>query len=161
MLPKLPSGWRIPEPDAGQLASDVLDDAKFVIQDVGNWIKNADAKSTVVAAATGVVATAAASKVDVVSAALRNDSFHCKWLLVVLAATAFTAVIVAGYFLYRALSPRTSQIGLPNRFAWPSLAEGQGLPTDYSWSVVQQEAWAQAARLAGIAEQKFTTSDSL
>jgi len=155
MLRKPLSISRILASEPEQLGSESLDDAKFVIQDVGNWIKNADTKSTVIAAATGVVATAVASKIDIVYSALNNTDFHCKWALLVLAALSFVALVATGYYLNRALSPRTHQEGAVNRFAWPSLANGKGVPREFSWSAANREAWDQAERLAGIAKLKF------
>lgn len=161
-MPKPPKYW-FAQPQVGdeQSAEASVADAKFVIQEVGNWIKNADAKSTVAAAATGVVATATASKADVIRAAMANAEFHCKWALLLLLFVALVSLIVSGYYQFRTLSPRTSRSGTSregqtNRFAWPNLKDN-GPPETYRWLSVKEEAWEQASALAHIADRKFAS----
>lgn len=152
---RLASVWRAIPPAIEQTSKESLDDAKFVIQDIGNWIKNADAKSTVAAAATGVVATATASKADVIRAALVNQQFHCKWLLLALVIASVASLVASASYQYRALTPRTTSSGPNNRFAWPSLAS-KAVVIDNVWSAVRDDAWSQATTLATIARDKYT-----
>ena len=151
--------WRPPvDSVAGlrQTASESLQDAKFAIQETGNWIKNADTKSTVVAAATGVVATASASNADTVHGAFMSGKLGCAGPLVVLLILAYIGtLVVAAAYLYLALSPRTDPLAEPNRFAWPSVAFGSSQSPDDLWSSVQAEAWHQNYMLACIARAKY------
>lgn len=94
-------------PDLRQTASESVQDARFAIQESGNWIKNADTKSTVVAAATGVVATALASRADTVHEAFAGGRLGCAGPIVALLIFGYIAtLIVTASYLYRALSPR-------------------------------------------------------
>jgi hypothetical protein len=143
-------------PEGRQTASDSLHDAKFAIQESGNWIKNADTKSTVIAAATGVVATASASNADTVHGAFAGGKLGCSApVLAVLILVYIGTLIVTATNLYLALSPRTAPLDEPNRFAWPSVAFGSPqIPNDL-WTAVQAEAWKQNYMLARIAMVKY------
>jgi hypothetical protein len=132
-LRKLPRPRRFEtvEPvNAVQSSAEALADAKFAIQESGNWIKNADTKSTLIAAAVGVVATASASKADVVYRAFSGGKLGCASLLLLALIVAYVVtLLVTAYCLYRALSPRTDHLVDLNRFAWPSVvARGPSLP---------------------------------
>jgi hypothetical protein len=158
-LRKLPRPRRFEtvEPvNAVQSSAEALADAKFAIQESGNWIKNADTKSTLIAAAVGVVATASASKADVVYRAFSGGKLGCASLLLLALIVAYVVtLLVTAYCLYRALSPRTDHLVDLNRFAWPSVvARGPSLP-ELSWAKVNEEAWAQNYMLACIARDKY------
>jgi hypothetical protein len=139
-----------------QTASESLQDAKFAIQESGNWIKNADTKSTVIAAATGVVATASASNADTVYGAFSSGRLGCIGPLLVLLIIAYIGtLIITAVYLYMALSPRTEPLGPANRFAWTSVAFRNSQTPDTSWSAVQAEACQQNYILACIARAKY------
>lgn len=152
------SGWRLRSADecARQSASESLADAKFAIQETGNWIKNADTKSTVVAAATGVVATASASKAGSVHAAFASGKLGCGGILFAVVIIVYIfALLVTAYYLYAALSPRTQLQVQANRFAWPNVASSGGAIPDNSRATVEAEAWSQNYMLGCIASKKF------
>lgn len=155
-LPRSP--WRAQPsgPDDRQTALESVQDARFAIQETGNWIKNADTKSTVVAAATGVVATALASKAGAVHEAFANGGLACIGPMLVLLIVSYIATLIGTTTcLYRALSPRTRPTSMSNRFAWPSAElNGPEVPNS-SWTVVQREAWGQNYMLACIAGAKY------
>lgn len=143
-------------PAARQTALESVQDAKFAIQESGNWIKNADTKSTVIAAATGVVASALASRADTVHKAFTEGRLGCAGPIVTLLILSYIATLtVTVLHLYRALAPRTRPLNASNRFAWPSVELcGREVP-DSNWAIVQDEAWSQNYMLACIAGAKY------
>lgn len=158
-MPKLPKSW-LPDADESsnlvQTSAEALLDARFAIQESGNWIKNADTKSTIIAAAAGVVAAATASKADVVYRAFSSGKLGCSAMLLLMLIIGYVAtLLVTASYLYRALSPRTDLLPDVNRFAWPSVISGGPAVPELSWAKVIQEAWAQNYMLACIARDKY------
>jgi len=130
------------------------EDAKLAMSEFGNWIKNADTKVTVLAAALGILVTAIASKADIVRQALSNPAFGVKWTLVTALGLLVVAVLVTAVHVYRALAPRTMASGA-NRFAWPSVAAEFRAPSALTRETCLEEAWQQNYVLAQIARAKF------
>ncbi|CAM4438795.1 hypothetical protein NONI108955_28335 [Nocardia ninae] len=130
------------------------EDAKLTMTEFGNWIKNADTKLTVLAAALGIVMAAVASKADSFQKALANPEFDCKWTLIMALLLLLGAIVVTAGYLYVALVPRMTSMG-SNRFAWPSVvAEGRP-PWNLEHRSTLDEAWSQNHALAGIAGRKY------
>lgn len=131
------------------------EDAKFAMQEFGNWIKNADTKVTVLAAALGVVITATASKADVFRGTLSNPHFSCKLVLIAALILWAAAAVTTAAFVYQALIPRTTSAE-SNRFAWPAIAAMPQPPADLDRRTVIEEAWRQNHTLAQIALCKYS-----
>ncbi|WP_147130050.1 hypothetical protein [Nocardia ninae] len=126
----------------------------MTMTEFGNWIKNADTKLTVLAAALGIVMAAVASKADSFQKALANPEFDCKWTLIMALLLLLGAIVVTAGYLYVALVPRMTSMG-SNRFAWPSVvAEGRP-PWNLEHRSTLDEAWSQNHALAGIAGRKY------
>lgn len=139
------------------MAEPYWDDAKLAVQEIGQWIRNADTKVTILAAALGVLISSLASKGDLVAAVFMKDTGCIKLVVgVVLLAWLLTAVMTV-LRIYSALQPRThsSSVGL-NRFAWPVLAKLEVAPRDLSQDALAGEAWTQAYDLAKIAAAKYS-----
>lgn len=129
--------------------------AKLALQEVGGWIKNADTKTTILAAAFGVSLTFACTKLlelgpDWISAA---SGCARTWALIMLIA-AIAATVGTGCNIYRALVPRMHQTG-SNPFAWPDLAGGLKLPPADDIGVSIEHVWSQTRVLALIAKRKY------
>ncbi|MHC5557931.1 Pycsar system effector family protein [Kocuria sp. U4B] len=131
------------------------EDAKLAIQETGNWVKNADTKTTILAAALGVLLTAIASRsADIHSSFTTSTGSYLVLLAVSLVGFALAAVIAVGC-IYRALTPRTPPGSLENRFSWPSMAARDLPPVGMPGDSIAREAWEQAHTLAKIAQQKY------
>lgn len=129
------------------------DDARLAIQEIGGWIKNADAKVTILGAGVGVLFGATASRLQIIVEAYRvAGAFSAVFLLLaILLAVSFLGV---GGSVYWALRPRTSHVPR-NRFAWPALANVAPEELDFDSESVAGEAWLQARDLANIAKRKY------
>lgn len=131
------------------------EDAKLAIQETGNWVKNADTKTTILAAALGVLLTAIASRsTDIHTGFTTSTGSYLVLLAVSLVAFTLASVVTVGC-IYRALTPRTQPGSLENRFSWPSMAARDLPPVGMPSDSIAREAWEQAHTLAKIAQQKY------
>lgn len=129
------------------------EDAKFAIQETGGWVKNADAKVTILGAAIGVLFAATIARLADFVHVVRSapDCLPLYWVLLVGFSTCLAA---AGMFIFDALRPRTAHAA-GNRFAWPSLAATSPNLLLFEEAGVSAEAWQQAHTLACIASRKY------
>ena len=131
------------------------EDAKLSIQEFGNWVKNADTKTTVLTAALGVTATAVASRTDSIVRAYGAAETGLALLLTLPLILFSFSVFVTIRFIYLALMPRTKPSSPANRFSWSSMATRTEPPKSLATSAVMEEAWEHAHTLAGIADKKY------
>ena len=115
---------RKPEPSS---ASAEWEHAKLAVQEFGGWIRNADTKITILAAALSVSLTFALPRaVATINDAHVFSSPREFWIVVVLAIAGAVFAVASGYNLFRALAPRVmsraSTKTTMNRFSWPSMA---------------------------------------
>ena len=138
------------------------DDGAFTAMDqIANWVRFADAKSAILAAALGVVLTAFLNALGPLIVVVKAGG-SCAW-----AAGAFVllALVSFGYtlvWLFRALAPRrrAAQSGI-NRFAWPTLGEAslEDVQTHVEDAEARVDAWRQVVDLSAVANQKFRAFD--
>ncbi|WP_155981455.1 hypothetical protein [Nocardia sp. BMG111209] len=145
-----------PDRHPGPVAESISpwEDAKLAMTEFGNWIKNADTKVAVQAAALGVVITAAGSKADLFRRALSDPAAGCRAMLVGPLLLLLGAIVATGMYLYRALAPRTAATEW-SRFSWPSIAAAAQPPEVLDRRSTLREAWSQNYALARIADEKF------
>ncbi|TAL45084.1 MAG: hypothetical protein EPN91_03140 [Salinibacterium sp.] len=136
-------------PDGGS------DDARFVIQQTGAWIKNADSKVTILAAALGLTSAIAWANSWLVIAALNRGDGVLSAAVIVLAISAVVVLGAGARWVFLALRPRTFTSLEVNRFSWPYLATLPSAPTSFKSRTADREAWDQAHVLAKIAQAKF------
>lgn len=145
---------------SGQMTASPPDweQSKLAIQETGGWIKNADAKATILAGSFGLSLTFAVPRLleslpDVMAVPFAFGVWAVFAVVFLLTAS------ITGFSIVRALIPRmSSDPTSPNRFAWPSLAQASagGLPPAISTDdQIRREAWEQAASLARVAVTKF------
>lgn len=132
--------------------------SKLAIQETGGWIKNADAKATILAGSFGLSLTFAVPRLlESLPNVMAVPFAFGVWM--VFAVAFLLSASITGFSIVRALIPRmSSDSSAPNRFAWPSLAQAsvEGLPPVVAADdQVRREAWAQAASLARVAVTKF------
>lgn len=134
--------------------------AKLAVTEFGGWIKNADAKVTILAASTGVIITLVASRAPDIVTVVESDAI---WLRI------FTTAAVTGFLLaaagtfrsiFSALTPRTTSPGTANPFAWPSVAKFSDNQDPAFSTASTALAWAQAYELAKIAQAKYAAFSS-
>ncbi|WP_187977661.1 hypothetical protein [Mycetocola sp. JXN-3] len=139
--------------------TDEISDAKFMIQEVGGWIKNADVKASILGAILGAgssIALAAAPKALII---IKSQNSIGTGILIVMSVCAALLALTCMGFVIRTLIPRTmpSLSGAPNRFSWPSLAAGQRPKDPSSATLRVEEAWAQAELMSQVASAKFSS----
>lgn len=146
----------MPRESGSQAVSAAWEPAKLAVQEVGAWIKNADAKATILAGALGVSVTFAATSLRTALSfwnALPGDVLRTVVLLG--AVTALVSVLVTAYNLWCTVVPRTGS-NRPNPFSWPDLASDAAVTTPPPvGELAVTEAWNQAKTLSKIAEQKY------
>ncbi|GGZ78907.1 hypothetical protein [Streptomyces rubiginosohelvolus] len=131
------------------------EDVRLVLSETGEWIRNADTK-------TGLLATVLAVLLGVISQkAEKKDLFppfsegwgYVPFAFLVLTVTA----IAASYWsFYRVLSPRVDIPSMSTRFAWPWIAYvSESALGNLDARSVRKEAWVQARALALISQAKF------
>jgi hypothetical protein len=134
--------------------------AKLAIQEFGGWIRNADAKITILAGALGVSLTFTLPRVALAVGNAGTSACVCTFLLFfALGIAGCFCAALSGYNLYRALSPNSkpragAAISL-NRFSWPSMAAETTAPSPTQIGALN-EAWEQAHTLAKIASAKYS-----
>src|SRR5262245_56881172 len=98
------------------------DDAYVALEQFGQWVRFADTKATILAAALGAVLTLlGATSNDVVS--VIKDGGVAAWLIGGLGGLSTGVFAVSLWNVITAIRPRASlPDGRMNRFAWPSVA---------------------------------------
>lgn len=131
------------------------EDAKFAVQEYGNWIKNADTKITILAGASGVLLTFLASKLPSAYVVVREGEPAEAAMMIVVIISLLVVGTVMARWIYIALRPRTP-VSLPqNRFSWPAMASLSAAPNGFSPFTLIEEAWDQAFVLSKIAYAKY------
>lgn len=161
--------WARPTPPAALTGATAVngrdehrDDGVFPAMDqIANWVRFADAKSAVLAAALGVVLTAFLNGLERLVVVIRGGG-PCAWItgaLIIFALAAFGYTLT---WLFRSLVPRrrSAQPGI-NRFAWPTLGEvSPATLLDHVGEVEARiEAWQQVMDLSAVANEKFKAFD--
>lgn len=131
------------------------EDAKVAIQETGNWIKNADTKTTILAAALGVLFASVASQSTGIYTTLTTTEGAYLTLVILSLAAFLLAIIITVICIFQSLSPRTPPGSPTNRFSWPSMAARDLPPKAMPSASIRQEAWEQAHTLAKISAQKY------
>lgn len=138
------------------------DNGAFTAMDqIANWVRFADAKSSILAAALGVVLTAFLNGLGPLVVIVKAGG-SCAWapgVLILLTLVCFGYTL---FWLFRALAPRrgAAQSGI-NRFAWPTLGEAslENLQKHFEDAEASIDAWRQVVDLSAVAKQKFRAFD--
>jgi hypothetical protein len=141
-----------PHPAEG---GDTAVEARFAITEIGNWVRAADAKTTVLTAAIGIVLAAVSTSADAITRGLHHSGTARYWLLAPALAILLVASLAGAWSVYQVLTPRTTVgVGM-NHFAWPAVAGQPQPPIPRPNDDLQAEAWEQAHLLAHIAAKKY------
>ncbi len=145
-----------PESDLAGSRPDGWEPAKLAVQEFSGWVKNADSKVTVVAAAFGVSLTLGISQVVPATGRVLAIGGCAGQIWTGLLFAFIAAAVCTGTGIYMALVPRT-QPAEANRFSWPDHASGAVVAADldYSTEAAVADAWKQAKVLAVIGAEKF------
>ena len=134
--------------------------AAVALEQVGQWVRFADTKATIIAAGIGVVLSFLAASADEV-AAVFLDGGAGAWIVAALGAATLTALVITLTYVVSVIRPRTEvRPHQLNRFAWPAVAEAsvsdleQRATTD-----PQPDAWEQVHSLAQVARRKYAACD--
>lgn len=122
----------------------------------GCWVRNADTKAGLLAAATAVLVGALAQQTGTLGTFLAPETRLETVVLVLLVATG-GGMLTTTVFLGHALIPRTpTSSEVPNRFSWPDMAEADPAQLRRGdQAAAAHEAWCQAHTVAIIAKRKF------
>jgi hypothetical protein len=148
------SGTSTPSP-AGIEQHDPGEDVRLVIEQTGEWIRNADTKTGLLATAVSVLVAAGASKMQ--HTEITTWSHSATGILALAAGGAFLfAVAIAASHMLAVLLPRTTVATDPSRFSWPWISGRSQIEIDSQVASVtaRREAWIQAKTLADIAKVK-------
>ncbi|SFO57261.1 hypothetical protein SAMN05660359_04454 [Geodermatophilus obscurus] len=139
-----------PEPPKGN------EDAYLAISTIGPLANNADTKIGFVATALTVLTTGVVRQRPRVDALIDGGVGLRDVVALGCLAISAAMIVLAGYWLFRALSPRLTN-PKPSRFAFPHLA-GADLETLAQPDPIagRAEAWVQAQTLSRIVLDKFT-----
>jgi hypothetical protein len=132
------------------------EDAFLALTATGPWVNNADTKIGLLATALTVLTTGVVRQRPRVES-LGNGGVDVRGALALACLAVSAALIVlAGYWLFRALRPRLVN-SKPSRFAFPHLA-GADLATltDADPVAVRKEAWIQVKTLSQVILNKYT-----
>lgn len=129
------------------------------LDQIGQWVRFADVKATILFASLGAVLTlVATSRADIVSALCVDSA--TKVMAALLFALAVAVLFTLSQLLW-AVNPRSSTSGGGiNRFAWPTLhkVSVKTLAKHAARTDPTTEVWAQVKDLADIAKKKFTAT---
>lgn len=131
------------------------EDAKLALQEFGSWIKNADTKVTVLAAALGVTISLVGAKSETLVLAYRASGSTCPSALWCVLLLFLISVLFTAHYIYKALNPRMETSSEFSRFSWTSMAALAEAPKSFPSSGSDAEAWAQAHVLSRIAREKY------
>ncbi len=128
------------------------------VEQIGNWVRFAETKATILAAGLGVVLTMLVANTTTFVKALTGGG--CAPALIVggLAGLAILALLWTLFWLIHAIAPHGKvHYGQLNRFAWPSLAGTtiDQLLTHVGQADMDTDAWQQVLDLSAIAKRKF------
>lgn len=125
--------------------------AQLALQQVGEWVRQADTKTTILTAAIGVLVAALTTQAEPVAKALRAypDCGHLA-LLVVLAASLTISLVASSI----SLVPRFGGPSPTNQFSWPWHAQ-QERPVTRFVTEPTADAWAQVHGLSKLARTKY------
>jgi len=134
----------------------VNEDAFLALTTVGPWVNNADTKIGLLATALTILTTGVVRQRPRVETLLHRG-VHPRGTLSLASLTVCTLmVMLAGYWLFRAFSPRLENPE-PSRFAFPHLAEVDlATLVDADAAVIRAEAWIQVRTLSRIVLRKYT-----
>jgi hypothetical protein len=138
-------------------ASSTTEGSIQAIEQIGNWVRFADTKATILAAGLGVVLTMLVTNATTFIKALTKG---CEPAFIVggLAGVTILALLWTLFWLIRAIAPHGKvPYSELNRFAWPSLAGTtiDQLLTHVSQADMDTDAWQQVLDLSRIAKRKF------
>lgn len=124
---------------------------------LGQWVRFADTKATILVAALGVILTMLMTNGDTIAAAtdLSNPQATITYGLLAVVTLSFVWTLL---WLLGSISARSTSTSTGiNRFAWPTLARTDGLTllSHGQENDVREDAWQQVADLAGLAKKKF------
>ncbi len=139
-----------PEPPKGN------EDAYLAVSTIGSLVNNADTKIGFLATALTVLTTGVVRQRPRVDALIDGGVGLRDVVALGCLAISATTIVLAGYWLFRALRPRLANPE-PSRFAFPHLA-GADLKTFAQPDPVagRAEAWIQAQTLSRIVLDKYT-----
>ncbi|MDX2727262.1 hypothetical protein [Streptomyces sp. PA03-2a] len=131
------------------------EDVRLVLSETGEWIRNADTKTgllaTVLAVLLGVISQKAEKK-DIFPPFVEGWNYVAFTFLVL----TIGAIAASYWFFYRVLSPRVDIPSMSTRFAWPWVAYApESALENLDGGSVRKEAWVQARALALISQAKF------
>ncbi|MCC8453392.1 MULTISPECIES: hypothetical protein [Streptomyces] len=130
------------------------EDVRFVLEQTGEWIRAADAKTGLLGAALAVLVAAIAAKFDRAHIAHWSDFPGDAIKGAILVAT-MLALIKAAYHMKGVLLPRTQSGDEDTRFSWPWVEKSTTEDlVRLSAATARREAWTQAKTLASIAKAK-------
>ncbi|MCX5293635.1 hypothetical protein [Streptomyces sp. NBC_00183] len=130
------------------------EDVRLVIEQTGEWIRSADAKTGLLGAALAVLVSAIAAKFDRPHIAHWSD-FPGDAIKAALLAATMLSIVKSAYHMKGVLVPRTPPGAEETRYSWPRVAD---LPIDQLTALPaansRREAWVQAKTLSIIAKVK-------
>ncbi|MFE2423644.1 hypothetical protein [Streptomyces hokutonensis] len=131
------------------------EDVRVILSETGEWIRNADTKTgllaTVLAVLLGVISQKAENKDIIPPFSDATDYVGFCFLVVTVG-----AIVVSYFFFYRVLSPRVAVPDADTRFAWPWIAHSSvATLVNLTPSAAREEGWTQAKALALITQEKF------
>lgn len=132
------------------------DDVRLTLEQSGEWIRAADAKTGLLGAALAVLVAAITAKFDRAHVAHWSD-FPGDAIKAGLLAVTLFSLVKSAYNMKNVLIPRTQPGSERTRYSWPwvesaSIEELVQLPHSTS----RREAWVQAKTLAAIAKAKHS-----
>jgi hypothetical protein len=133
-----------------------LQAALAVMQQFGEWIRNADTKAGLMSAVLSILVVGLSQNPGAIRFATSSQGGRGHLALGLLALMIISGAL-AGLNLLRLQIPRLPATDRRNHFAFPSVARSkvEDLQNPSAHEVVQ-EAWEQAHELAGIAFKRFT-----
>lgn len=153
-MPTEPTRSRSPDRTAVPDTVADLDDAHRAIGYFSHWIGNADTKVGLLTAVGAVLLSGVGQQAGAV-AKLTEQPGNAELAALAVFASSLIALLVGGWHLARAVTPRTDASEGPNRFSFPSLSANSLASLSRARDVVASEAWSQAQLLAMIASTKF------
>lgn len=131
--------------------------AQLAVQEFGNWVRHADSKVTVLAAAIGVSVTLLAGRSGAVFMVLTAAGLAL-WIQMAVIITGIGSLVCIGAALrlvFVALAPRMDASAPRNPFSWPDVAAAvPRLPRPSRVDEIDF-AWHEAGTLASIARKKY------
>lgn len=142
---------------ASTTTSPSWEDAKFAVQEIGGWVKNADTKITILAGTVGVILSLLLARLADILRVVRVHDGAARDVVLVSGVVGLACLALTVAFSVRALIPRFGgdrMLAATNRFSWPELADdsSSSLPDP---ATAAMEAWAQARALSRIARAKY------